>query len=164
MANAQLPSELEAVLDTTGTLLARLYQVLEDEHAALRDNAMSALEAAIAEKQQLCERIDAEENRRSQLAVEAGFTADTTGMAGLIGKLEQQFGPVPGIVQRWQALQQLLHKCERQNHINGLLLERNRHRAQSLLTLLQGGGQGQELYDPRGATVRLRNRASLARA
>lgn len=156
--------ELEAVLDATGQQLTRLYRVLENEHLALRDNDLSVLEAASNEKHQLSAHIDTLEKHRSQLIVQAGFTADATGMAALVGTLEQQYGPVPQLVQRWQALQRLIRKCDRQNRINGLLLERSRHRVAAIVALLQGGGQDNEIYDPHGATVVLRAPASLAHA
>lgn len=164
MTKALQLEDITSVLDATGQQLAALNQALECEHIALRDNDMTALETATREKHQLSAHIDTLEKQRMQIVTQAGFTADASGMAALIGRLEQQHGPVPQLVQRWQALQNLIRKCDKQNQVNGLLLERNRHRVQSLLTLLQGGGQGNEIYGPQGDTVILRAQASLARA
>ncbi len=126
----------------------QLLATLQQEHQALGARDVDAIDQAVAAKEQQLAQLGQLAQQRNQLLEQAGVSADKEGFSQFIAS-----EPSGKLKQRWDELETLLRECQRQNQINGSLLETGRQVSQELLSILTGQDFGKnELYNQRGRT------------
>lgn len=126
--------------------LAQLEVVLGQEHEALKKRDNDALASSTAEKNQLVTALERRGSERIELLKAAGLGADQEAIHAFV-ETEPQLQAL------WQQLETALLNCQKQNQVNGMLLEKGRQQAQHLLGILLGENkQHTETYDAKGGT------------
>lgn len=129
-------------------LAGRLLSVLEAENEYVANRDSEGLERIVEEKRLLIDELEACYRRNSGILGHAGMSADLHG----IGEALQQCQPAgKTLEQAWESLKEKVFACEKQNLVNGKLLESSRRVTQQALSILLGGtGDGGELYTQSG--------------
>jgi len=139
---------LEALLERERNATARLLEILREEHQALARRDMAELDHTVRKKLQQIAELEALGRNRDAALKAGGLVA---GREGIESRLRRQ--PNSRAENRlWEELQNLLTDCQRQNHINGGMVEISRRYVQRALSLLQGRPLEQETYGPTGAS------------
>lgn len=138
--------------------MTHLYQALEQECQALSDNDLNTLQSIAEKKRSLSQGLDALEDKRKALFRQTGFSPDNTGMQALFDK-----APLD-VNKAWTSLETLTRRCQRQNNINGMIVDNNLRRVQMTLAILQGQTFETQLYNSTGTTLTVRNSQPLAQA
>jgi len=138
---------LEALLEDERGATARLLDALREEHQALVRRDMTALDHAVNKKSQQVAELEILGRDRDAALKAAGHAA---GREGIESWLSRQ--PSGAARKLWQELQNLLLRCQRQNLINGGIVETSRRFTQRALSLLQGQSAEPALYGPSGAS------------
>ena len=127
--------------------LAQLEVVLSQEHAALKQRDSDALVTNTDEKQRVIESIESCGRERSRLLQDAGIATDKDTVLAFV-KMS------PELLSKWNELEVVLLRCQEQNKINGLLIDRGRQQTTQILKILlgDGGNENTELYDAKGST------------
>ncbi|MDP1707794.1 MAG: flagellar protein FlgN [Gammaproteobacteria bacterium] len=121
----------------------QLLQVLHREHTAVTSNTPELLEQAAQEKLYWLRQVEALVDARSDGLRAAGVTGDPQSAApGLTAH--------PDVVARWQQVQRILVECQRQNQINGSVIELSRRHTLRALSLLRGQSADQTVYSASG--------------
>lgn len=129
----------------------RLLDVLKAEHEAIARRDTDALQELVAGKQALLEQLEFSHGKRLQLIREVGLEADQDGLDAL---LVQCAGAGHDLQSRWTALKAVLSSCQRQNQVNGVVLENSRRTTHRALTILLGGqADNNELYNQAGKSI-----------
>ena len=154
----------QAASAALGELMARqqtaadaLATVLEREQAAIGADA-DALLALADEKQALVTQLDTLNQQCQARLQDLGYDCSRDGMAACIAWCDQD----GSLRARWDALTERLDACRRQNQVNGMVVERNRHAVQQAIALLTGQTTVNEGYNAHGESVRSVPGRSLA--
>ena len=139
--------------------LSGLLDILQREYGALKTNDLAAIEHAITHKQQQLAQVQACEQRRHALLQAAGFSLDKQGMSNYL----RNAAHAPS-VQPWQLLLKLSSQCQKQNQINGGLVDISRRHAQHVVAILRGQTPEPDLYGPAGETRSAGTTQTLATA
>lgn len=140
---ANLEQAVAATLQRELDGMNRLEAVLGQEQDALRRRDAQALSTLAGEKQRLVDEIELPGRERQALL---------QGTAGDVG--HTLIATRPALQALWQELQGAVQRCQAQNQVNGILLEKGRQQAQQLLALLLGQPAQQEpLYNARGGAA-----------
>ncbi|MBF8722126.1 MULTISPECIES: flagella synthesis protein FlgN [Pseudomonas] len=124
-----------------------LLELLEKETVALHGRDMLLLEQILARKQSLIVLLEQQGMRRNHLLTELGFTADRAGVQALAA--QSSIGEV--LLQRLDALSQLMDACQAANATNGRIIQVQQLATANQIRILNGG-DSPSLYDSRGAT------------
>ena len=127
--------------------MTRLVAVLGQEHEALQQRDSDALEKNTQEKQNLIAAIEKQGRERLELLKAAGIDTDRESVLSFVDA-------EPELRSRWDELESVLLECQKQNQLNGLLLEKGRQQTQQILGILLGEGSRKEteLYNASGTT------------
>ena len=137
-----------SLLQQETTAVKHLLEAIQQEQQALGARDASVVAAAVADKERLLGQLDGLAHQRAELLQQAGLAADKLGFQKLLEGDDS--GQLAGL---WSELEALLKECQKQNQINGTLLESGRQTAQQILSILTGREMGQnELYNQRGET------------
>jgi flagellar biosynthesis/type III secretory pathway chaperone len=128
--------------------LARLELVLGQEHEALKLRDNEILAKNTKEKQELIVSIEALGRSRLELLQSGGKGKDKESLLAFVNA-------EPQLRSQWDELEAVLLRCQKQNQINGVLLEKGKQQTQQLLGILLGDGNRREteLYDAKGSTT-----------
>jgi len=138
---------LDTLLEGEHNATVRLLDALREEHQALMRRDMTALDNAVNKKSQQVAELEVLGRDRDAALKAAGHAA---GREGIESWLSRQ--PNGAVKKLWQELQNLLLRCQRQNQINGGIVETSRRYIQRALSLLQGQSAEPALYGPSGAS------------
>ncbi|WJW74619.1 flagellar protein FlgN [Thiohalobacter sp. IOR34] len=127
MNDSQLASLLEAELGCAREMLG----LLDEEQAALKARDHATMERLVQTKLDRFRQWEEVERARVALTREAGYGEDT---AALIAALPAD----SPLHVRWEALLELLGKCQQRNRSNGLHIELNRRHLEDALSILRG--------------------------
>lgn len=127
--------------------LAKLEEILRQEHDTLKQRDSDALIEITQVKQKLIESVESFWNERLVLLQGAGYSTDKEAVLNLVSTDSQ-------LVSQWDELESVLLNCQQQNQVNGLLVDMSRQQTQQLLSILLGEDslKGAELYDAKGST------------
>ena len=136
----------EILQDELGQM-TRLEVVLGLEYEALQQRDSDALIKNTQEKQQLITAIESRGRERLELLQGAGYGIDKEAVLGFIDA-------EPQLRRRWDELEVVLLRCQKQNQVNGILLEKDKQLTKQLMGILLGEGsrKNTELYDAKGST------------
>lgn len=129
--------------------LIRLEAVLGQEHELLKQRDTDALSTNSQEKQNLIKSVDALGRDRLGLLQGAGIAIDKDSLLTFVNA--DTTGELPRL---WNELEAVLIRCQKQNQVNGILLETGKQTTEQLLGILLGEGDPKEteLYDAKGST------------
>jgi flagellar biosynthesis/type III secretory pathway chaperone len=148
MTLSQACASLGQLLQMEQDGAARLLEVLEAEHEAIARRDTDALQQLVAGKQVLLEQLESGHGKRLQMMREAGLAVDQGGFEALLVRCADNGHDLQS---RWLALKAVLSSCQRQNQMNGVVLETSRRTTHRALTILLGGqADGTELYNQAG--------------
>jgi flagellar biosynthesis/type III secretory pathway chaperone len=152
---------LEA-LEQTSAQLRGLYDALQREKTALRDQDLDQLGELARQKEAFTTSINAAEQQRIQ-----ALQAD--GTAGRPQEMDAFVAELTGTERRrahtlWDAIMALAADCERLNKLNGIVLANQQRRAQTLLAILRNETAASDVYAANGNREGQQNSHSLARA
>lgn len=147
----KLLSELSDAIQKELLLLEQLEVVLTQETSALEKQNADDISEKSKEKQNLASELEQCGLERVAMLKQAGHEPGKEGIAALAsadssGKLEQL----------WRDLETSLLRCQKQNQVNGILLEKGRQQTQQLLNILLNEGevnQADALYDASGSST-----------
>jgi flagella synthesis protein FlgN len=127
----------------------QLLESLRREHQALVANDPNRLNEAVAHKDGLVAAMEACGRERTTLLREAGYDADRAAMGKLLDRHDPQRRS--GVQRAWTRLLELGAECQRQNLINGIIIQAGQLHTQQALAILRGqpaeiGGE----YGPEG--------------
>lgn len=138
-----LRQELEAAV--------RLRVVLGTEHEAIARRDTDTLQQAVAEKQELLAHLERSHKQRLALLSASGMDADPDGFVTLLARCADSGHDWSS---RWDELKETLIACQRQNQVNGAVLENSRRATHQALSILLGGqADSPELYNQAGKAM-----------
>ena len=155
-------TSLTPVLHDIADHLDELAQVLHGEFDALTNNDMEAIQQAADAKSRLTDLLNDLENERTTLLRSAGLDLNKTGVMAYL--MRHDSGQPSELTALWQKIEQLTRSCEKQNKINGVIIEKNRRRTEAAMNILRGQPTDNELYSSAGSKVTNRQQQSLAKA
>ncbi|MEW5992785.1 MAG: flagellar protein FlgN [Candidatus Zixiibacteriota bacterium] len=148
MSLAAVCNVLGSVLREEQECASRLLAVLETEHAAIARRDTDALQQAVDEKQILLAQLETSHGRRLQLLQQEGIEAAPQGFEALLAQCAVGHKELNDL---WVRTKAVLESCQRQNQINGAVLESSRRITHRALSILLGGqAEGSELYNQSG--------------
>ncbi|MDN3517976.1 flagellar protein FlgN [Aquisalimonas lutea] len=141
-------SDLDQLLHDQLERLEALNQLLQDEQTALVARDMEALPGLLSRKVELLGAVEADEQRRVQLAAAIG---DDHGEAGMEACLERMPDP-DAARRRWHDLVEALRQCRALNDANGRVIQKQQTGVQRTMELLQEDTSASSAYGPDNAS------------
>ncbi len=162
LGNALLQN-LATCLEREIQLGGRLLEALRGEHKALTANDLALLNEAVELKNGLIAAMQACGGERNVLLREGGFGSDRESMDRLLDAHDPQRRT--GIQRDWIRLLEVGAECQRQNLINGIIIQAGQQHTRQALAILRGqpvvaGGE----YGPEGTRHSAPSSHPLARA
>jgi flagella synthesis protein FlgN len=137
----------------------QLLELIDTEFQALSDRDLPHLQSILADKLPLLGALDQHSKQRSQLLASLSLSADRAGLQTLAAQSSQ--GEL--LLERGDALNTLLERCQAANLRNGRLIRSSQASAQSMLGILRGN-ETPSLYDSRGSAARILQQRPLSQA
>lgn len=135
-----------------------LKETLEQERAALEASDSAALDAAIVAKNRCVDRLQALEQRRGELCIEAGFGRDPEHMPAVIAWCDAN----DRVGAAWTELMTVAGACNELNLTNGAIVRLRRQHTDSALAVLRGADRDAGTYERTGSETTGRTQHSLA--
>ena len=145
MANPKLWSELQGTFIADLKTTRLLQGTLKKERSTLETRQYDQLEAIIALKAQLLEKLQQQILIRQQLFQTAGFHQESDA-------LEAAKAEAPAVAKAWQQIAEQWKSCQELSVINERIVQRTKQVVGQTLDLLRGQQGQQKLYDPSGET------------
>lgn len=146
---------LENILSFTQDKMQQLLQVLKKESTLLENNNIEELESITLKKTNLTEQIEKNEQQRIHFLTAKSLNASEPSQWLQDNKL----------ISIWAKIKTLSEQAQKQNQINGLVINGNRRRLQSQIEILTTSAPAVELtYSASGENVNQRDSNTLARA
>lgn len=156
-----LPQRLERILSGSIRHAGALEAALQRESAALSSRDLDGMDAAVAEKQERVQQLEALTREQTQLLTREGYSADAQGMERCLRDWDEEAVLHP----LWQRLTEIMNHCRQLNQVNGGVVETARRRVDQAIHILRSGGDTRtELYDPRGRTFSTTSSQSITKA
>lgn len=134
------------LLQQEHSAVEQLLDILRQEQHALGERNSETLNQSVSSKEAVFQRLQQLSQQREQFLQQRGFSADKSGFTAFMAT-----DPTGNLVQAWEALEATLRECQRQNQLNGTLLESGRQITQEMLSILTGRDFSKhELYNQRG--------------
>lgn len=162
MQNTVTSSKILPILQEISSYLQQLILALNNEHTALSENNLEAVQTIAEEKILLMEHLeDLNKERRTVLEV-AGLDITSTGIGDYFENTKSPRAPQMKAL--WSEISNLTSQCDKQNNINGIIIESNKRHTEKALSILQGKQQNTDLYSKKGETVKSPQNQTLLRA
>ncbi len=146
---------LETILTFTQDKMQLLLQVLKNETQILEKNNIEELESITLEKIILTEQIEQNEQERIRFLTENKINPGEPKQWLINNKL----------ISIWNEIKNLSIQSQKQNQINGLVINANRRRIQTQIEILSSSSPAVELtYSASGENIKQRDSNSLAHA
>jgi len=155
MQHTTQPLSLESILTTTHDKMQQLLKVLENETSVLKKNNFEEFEGITQEKITLTEQIEKNEQLRIQFLTTKSLNPNEPTQWIKNNKLNSL----------WSKIKKLSEQAQKQNQINGLVINGNRRRVQTQIEILSASPPAAELiYSASGENIKQRNSNTLAHA
>ena len=145
MDSRRLLEDLDDVLQQEAQAAHQLLAALHREREALGSRDLDATGETAREKEALITRLESLAARQNQLLARAGIDPGTRDLDSAL-----KSAGLGALLERWQALLEVLAQCRHQNLINGGVIEISRRFAQQVLDGLRGASPDGRLYGPDG--------------
>lgn len=144
---------LEKILSFTQDKMQQLLHVLKNETSVLEKNDIDELENITLEKITLTEHIEKIEQQRVKFLTEKSLNPNEPAQWLINNKL----------ISIWDNIKKLSEKAQKQNQINGLVINGNRRRVQTQIEILNTSSPASELtYSASGENIKQRSSTTLA--
>jgi flagellar biosynthesis/type III secretory pathway chaperone len=140
------PSDIQPILQDITIYLEEFRQILLEEYEALSHTDLEQMQLTTVAKQKISDILDDLDNKRCQIFRNAGIQEK---------QLESS--------KVWQRIRTLTRECERLNTINGIVIGKQRRRAEITLSILQGKSAQDNLYSSQGNTVHAPQSSALGK-
>ncbi|VAW97415.1 hypothetical protein MNBD_GAMMA23-920 [hydrothermal vent metagenome] len=150
------------LLEDIANYLEQLFHALENEYTALSNNDLQAIESIAQEKTILMEQLEDLNKERHTLLEAAGLNLSENGIDDFLNSSTLADNPV--LKTLWGNISSLSKQCEKQNNINGIIIENNKRHTENALSILQGKQQTTELYSSKGQSIKMAKNQTLIRA
>ncbi len=158
-----LPSnKLLPLFQEISSYLKQLLNALNLEHKALAENNFQSVEDIAKDKIVLMEHLEDLNKERLVLLDAAGFDSESKDIEAFLKHNRSPRAPL--IQSSWKEISNLSNQCEKQNNINGIVIENNRQHTENALSILQGKQQNTEFYSKKGAPIKSSKNQTLIRA
>ena len=155
MPHTTQPLSLESILTTTQDKMQQLLKVLKNETSVLEKNNIEEFEGINKEKITLTEQIEKNEQLRIQFLTTKSLNPNEPTQWLKNNKLNSL----------WSKIKELSEQAQKQNQINGLVINGNRNRVQTKIEILSASPPAAELvYSASGENIKQRNSNTLAHA
>lgn len=155
-------SKLIPLLNEISSYLNQLLNALVNEHDALSNNNLPKIESIAQEKIILMEHLEDLDKERRSLLKSSGFDLNSTDLDELFQNNSSPRAPL--MKSAWEQISKLTRACDRQNNINGIIIENNKRHTENALSILQGRQQTTELYSNKGTSIKMPKNQTLIRA
>jgi len=155
-------SKLLPLLQEISSYLLQLLNALNKEHQSLSNGDIQSIESIAREKIILMEHLEDLNKERRILLEAAGLDLSSSGIEDFF--LNNNSPRAPQMKTCWTEISNLTNQCEKQNNINGIIIENNRRHSENALSILQGKQQGTEYYSNKGAPIKTSKNQTLIRA
>jgi len=153
MQHATQSLSLENILLISQDKMQQLMQVLKNETSALEKNNIEELENITREKLTLTEEIEKNEQQRIHFLSIRSLNPDEP----------KQWLQDNKLISIWSKIKELSEQAQKQNQINGLVINGNRRRVQTKIEILSTSAPAVELtYSSSGENINQRNSNTLA--
>jgi len=129
-------NDIKQVLDQIAASSTELLQCLIKEHDALSLNQLEKLVPLSEQKQQLVTRLDQLDQQRQ--AASNQTTDNQSGFINYLNSLDSK------LASYWRSVTKTIEKCQRQNEVNGRLLNRRNSLTRETLEIYTGRKLGNE--------------------
>jgi flagellar biosynthesis/type III secretory pathway chaperone len=153
-----ITTELYQVIAKMMTCASDLLALIDLENRALIERDSDMLTQLTHQKQDKLVLLEGLESTRKSLISVSGYTTDAQGMEHCIGKLNSK-----KLSSMWRNLLDQTSELQKQNRINGNLVNLTQHSVEYALNILQGQIPENKLYDPAGQKISHRQSRSLAK-
>lgn len=163
MTSTQQQSRINELLQQEIRLSQQLLEILQSENQALQSNDHDAIQQLIPNKQQAIDSLESLVQQRQSLLKDAGFSADKKGMDSFI---RQCGGISRGLLEQYRhQLITVASSCQRQNEINGIIINASSRYTKNALSILKGQRPGNEVhYGPNGEKINSSYSTTFAKA
>ena len=162
MNNAVTSKKVLPLLQEIVNYLQQLLVALNKEHKALVDKNIDSIQSISEEKIVLMEHLEDLDKERRNLLDNAGLDITSTGVGDFI---QNSNSPrAPQIKALWNEISNISKQCDKQNNINGIIIESNKRHTENALSILQGKPQNTELYSKNGESIKSSRQQTLIRA
>jgi flagellar biosynthesis/type III secretory pathway chaperone len=145
--------ELVQLLEREVECTRNLMQSLEIENEALSEHHTAALEEVIQDKQESIRQLESISHQRMLL-----LESITTKTAANDSYFNNDDNPISSndvqIAILWKELMSLAEQCQKQNRINGSIVELGYQQSNYALDILRGTSSKSDLYDNNGQTTK----------
>lgn len=146
---------LETILATIQDNMQQLLKVLLNETAALEKNSIEEFSSINQKKIMLTEKVEQSEQMRVQYLTKKTLNPNEPSQWIQGEKLNAL----------WSKIKELSTQAQKQNQINGLVINGNRRRTQTKIDILSANPPSSELtYSSSGVNVKQRNSKTIAHA
>lgn len=153
MPHTAQPLSLESILTTTQDKMQQLLKVLKNETSILEKNNIEEFEGITQEKISLTEQIEKNEQLRIHFLTSKSLNPNEPSQWLQNNKLNSL----------WAKIKKLSEQAQKQNQINGLVINGNRRRVQTQIEILSASPPAAELiYSASGENIKQRNSNTLA--
>lgn len=152
MPQAAQPLSLETILAATRNNMQQLLRALKNESELLKKNNIEALESITQKKLLLTEQIENSEKQRVHFLTQHQLDPDEP----------QQWLKNSTLNSIWQEIKTDSAACQKQNQINGLVINNNRNKIQAQLDILNATPAVELVYSSSGTSVRQKDSNTLA--
>ncbi len=160
--NTVMTRNISPLLEDIANYLEQLFHALENEYRALSENDIQAIESIAQEKIILMEQLEDLNKERRALLEAAGLDLDANGIDDFLNS--STITDKPKLKTLWNDISNLSKQCEKQNNINGIIIENNKRHTENALSVLQGKQQTAELYSNKGQSIKMAKKQTLIRA
>jgi flagella synthesis protein FlgN len=127
----------------------QLLELIETEFQTLSERDLGSLQEILSQKLPLLALLEQHGKARSQLLINLNLSASREGLLALAETSEQG----QQLLERGDALNELLERCRTANERNGRLIRTSQKSASETLNILRGSDTP-NLYDKRGTTFK----------
>ncbi len=145
--SATLRDQLSAVLAEETEAAHGLLSVLRREREALSLRALDEIREMAERKQSFIERLEDLASRQNDLLRRIGVDPRDTELPACLRSMGLQ-----PVAEQWTTLRNVLKDCQKENQVNGGIIEMSRRFAQQVLDTLRGAASESRLYGPSGDT------------
>lgn len=136
MMQNKLLHGLSTCLQREIQMSVQLLETLRREHKALTTNNLVLLNETVAQKGEQIAAMDDCSRERNALLHEAGFGTDRTALEKLLDLYDpQRRTPVQ---REWTRLLEIGAECQRQNLVNGIIIQAGQQHTRQALAILRG--------------------------
>ncbi len=129
-------------------LTTQLLACLNKEYEALKARSLEQLQKLAIEKQEYLTELEQLSQKSRELLEKSSYPASSVGVDDFVKECESH--GMSGVEKRWHELGDVLQQCQRQNRINGDIIQMSRQNVRHALDIIYNSGGENSSYGPAG--------------